>query len=487
MAVTVGGVSGRGHCVNPRKFFVDAHGGREGRWRLGTVGGMAKPDGISRWVIGVGVALASVPQAIATESLWSHIDSAAALGDCRAAAVTFDGPPSGRRLAMVATGGRAYAWATVPAPPGGWSLARRAAVHATIGNRGTEPVEAALWIVADAGWESVAEFAQVHPGESRRFSAPLRATFPDGTPKLDPARIQSVQVMIKKPTAGQTVEVTDLVAVGDAPPWRRPVGRIDVPAVEDGTPAAGHRVPYRLAMSRTEVETLPAALFYLPRDWRPGGIYPVVVEYPGNIFFTAGCYSTGRAEQCLIGYGMTQGTGAIWLSLPFVDAAGHVAENGWGDPDRTAEFCADVVEDICTRFGGDRSRLVLTGFSRGAIACGFIGLRNDRIAGLWKGLHCCQHFDGDGWNGATMPGAIERAGRFRGASVFHTDNSADRVKPVTDALGVPVTFVSSGLGAHSCAMFLDDRESTRRLREWFTNLTAIDADARVPARPTPTP
>ncbi|MFM8496306.1 MAG: hypothetical protein ACKOEM_12390 [Planctomycetia bacterium] len=448
---------------------------------------MATRDGMLKLLLVAGVVLACVLPATATESLWSHIDTAAALGDRRAVAVTFDGSASSRRLTMVATGGQAYAWATVPTPDGGWNLARRAAVHATIGNRGTEPVEAALWIVADAGWESVADFAQVHPGESRTFSAPLRATFPDGTPKLDPTRIQSVQVMIKKPTAGQTVEVTDLVAVGDEPPWTRPVGRIDVPAAEDGIPAAGRRVSYRPTTSRTEAETLPAALLYLPRDWLPGGIYPVVVEYPGNIFFTAGCYSTGRPEQCVIGYGMTRGEGAIWLSLPFVDAGGQVAENGWGDPDRTADFCADVVEDVCTRFGGDRSRLVLTGFSRGAIACGFIGLRNDRIAGLWKGLHCCQHFDGDGWNGATMPGAIERAGRFRGASVFHTDNSADRVKPVTDALGVPVTFVSSGLGAHSCAMFLDDRESTRRLREWFTNLTATDAEGRVPERPMPTP
>jgi predicted esterase len=189
----------------------------------------------------------------------------------------------------------------------------------------------------------------------------------------------------------------------------------------------------------------------------------------------------------VIGYGMTRGRGAIWISLPFVDARGHVAENGWGDPDRTAEFCVATVEDVCERFSGDRERLVLTGFSRGAIACGFIGLRNDHIAPLWKGLHCCQHFDGDGWNGATLDGAIERASRFRGTWVFHTDNSADKVKPVTDALRVPVTFVSSGLGAHSCAMFLDDRESTRRLRDWFTHLTAKDAEGRAPSRPTPTP
>lgn len=71
--------------------------------------------------------------------------------------------------------------------------------------------------------------------------------------------------------------------------------------------------------------------------------------------------------------------------------------------------------------------------------------------------------------------------------MFHTDNAAEKVQPFVDALGVPATIVSSGLGAHSCAMFLDDRESTRRLREWFTELTATDAEGRVISRPTPTP
>ncbi|MCE9631735.1 MAG: hypothetical protein K8S94_13595 [Planctomycetia bacterium] len=54
----------------------------------------------------------------------------------------------------------------------------------------------------------------------------------------------------------------------------------------------------------------------------------MIVEYPGNIFFTPVCHSTGRPEQCVIGYGMTRGAGAIWISLPFIDAADQVAENG---------------------------------------------------------------------------------------------------------------------------------------------------------------
>jgi hypothetical protein len=197
----------------------------------------------------------------------------------------------------------------------------------------------------------------------------------------------------------------------------------------------------------------------------------VIVEYPGNIFLVPECYSTGRPDQCVIGYGMTKGRGAILLSLPFVDrAAGSSAEYGWGDADATADYAVRMVEEVCARFGGDRQNVVLTGFSRGAIACGYIGFRNERIAGLWKGFHACQHYDGDGWGGATMEGALERARRFRGKAVFHTDNSETAFQPVMEAMSARVTYVRSGLGAHACAMFLDDRPSTERLREWWVEL-----------------
>jgi hypothetical protein len=127
---------------------------------------------------------------------------------------------------------------------------------------------------------------------------------------------------------------------------------------------------------------------------------------------------------------------------------------------------------VCADHGGDRARLVLTGFSRGAIACGYIGLRNERIASLWKGFHACQHYDGDGWNGATMEGALERATRFRGEAVFQTDNAPKAFQPVMDVMKTEVTWASSGLGAHATAMFLDDRPSTVQVREWFQRLVA---------------
>jgi hypothetical protein len=173
----------------------------------------------------------------------------------------------------------------------------------------------------------------------------------------------------------------------------------------------------------------------------------------------------------VIAAGMTLGRGSIGLGLPFVDRHwGRIAENGWGNPDETVAYALAMLAQVRDDWGADPANTVLTGFSRGALACGYIGLRDDRIAAWWKGFHACQHYDGDGWNGATWEGAMARARRFRGRSVFQTDNSAERFQPLMDAMGVPATFVRSGLGAHATAMFLDDRASTRQLRAWYRDL-----------------
>ena len=418
-------------------------------------------------------------------ALTGHLRSSADLGELRDIRAEWtDGV-----LTLSATKAEHHAWVVIPAPKGGWDLAGRATVNAEIINVGDEPVGVMLWVAGDHGWDAVLDAATLAPHETRTLSCDLRATFPDRTPKLNPGDVKRLQIMLTEPvtrpakpgdkgrapshlspriTKAVSLEVRHLTAQGEAPEWKRPAGRIDVPVVEDSAPAPGKRVRYRLAGDET------AAIYSvlnLPEDWRAGKKYPVIVEYPGNIFFAPACYSTGRPEQCVIGYGMTKGKGALCLGVPFVDrAAGKITENGWGNADDTADYVTSMVADVCTKFGGDRENVVLAGFSRGAIACGYIGLRNDRIAALWKGFHACQHYDGDGWNGATLPGAIERARRFRGKAVFQTDNSEETFRPVMDVMNTHVTWVQSGLGFHSTAMFLDDRRSTQQLREWFRQL-----------------
>lgn len=412
-----------------------------------------------------------------TTSLTNHLRSSTDLGELRDLRAEWN-----NGVLKLSTGkGGHHAWAVIPAPKSGWDLGQRETVTAEITNTGENAVGVMLWVVGDHGWSAVVDAATLAPHERRTFSCKLRAAYPDGTPKLNPGAVKQLQVMLSQPATVNgkehlspiinkpvSIEVSHFTAQGDAPVWKRPPGRIDVPAVEDSAPTPGKRVRYRL--SGDEKSPIYSVL-NLPEDWQLGMKYPVIVEYPGNIFFAPACYSTGLPDQCVIGYGMTKGKGAICLGMPFVDrAAGKVVENGWGNADDTTEYVMRMVAEVCATFGGDRGNVVLTGFSRGAIACGYIGLRDDRIAALWKGFHACQHYDGGGWNGATLPGAIERAARFRGETVFQTDNPQDKFQPVMDAMKTKVTWAQSGLGFHSTAMFLDDRPSTRQLRGWFGQL-----------------
>ena len=60
----------------------------------------------------------------------------------------------------------------------------------------------------------------------------------------------------------------------------------------------------------------------------------------------------------------------------------------------TLENLRAMVKRVCTDFGGDESRLVLAGFSRGATACNFLGLHDDETAKLRRGFFCYSHYDG---------------------------------------------------------------------------------------------
>jgi len=50
---------------------------------------------------------------------------------------------------------------------------------------------------------------------------------------------------------------------------------------------------------------------YLPHDRELDHPDLLVIEYPGNSFFTPSCYSSGLPDQTAIGYGMTRGAVAI--------------------------------------------------------------------------------------------------------------------------------------------------------------------------------
>ena len=156
-----------------------------------------------------------------------------------------------------------------------------------------------------------------------------------------------------------------LLIADDLPDIRSVPPDLVVPALTEEKPAAGKRV-------RLGIDVL-----YLPTDWKADTKWPVIVEFAGNGRYTNkfGDVSTGLPEGSNLGYGLSGGKGFIWLCVPYLNAKGdEIAITWWGDkpaydPQPTLKHLRETVKSICRDFSGDESKLVLAGFSRGAIAC----------------------------------------------------------------------------------------------------------------------
>lgn len=215
-------------------------------------------------------------------------------------------------------------------------------------------------------------------------------------------------------------------------------------------------------------------MLYLPTDWKPGRRYPVIVEYPGNGNYrnAFGDVSTGQPEGCALGYGLTAGRGAIWLCLPFIDRSGQRNEiSWWGDMGATLDYCHRAIDRVCAEYGGDPRRVLLAGFSRGAIACGYLGLRDDRIAARWCGFFAHSHWDGVrrwGYAEDDAESARRRAQRLRGRPVWISHEGS--VEPMrTFVEGQPGRFTLRALGYrnHSAEWVLRRTAERRAARAWL--------------------
>jgi predicted esterase len=251
------------------------------------------------------------------------------------------------------------------------------------------------------------------------------------------------------------------------------------PAISDGQPAAGCRVPRTTAgWEGTEVHHA----LYLPTNWKPGGKHPVLVEYAGNGGFRnkIGDTCDGTVEGCRLGYGISGGVDYIWVAMPFVKTADGKKENAslwWGDPDETVRYCVATVRQVCREFGGDEKSVVLCGFSRGSIACNYIGLRNDTIAPLWRAFVCHSHYDGvrTSWPyaDADRASASVRLRRLAGRPQFisHEGTTAETRRYLESAgVQAPFTFVDLPFRNHTDAWVLRDCEPRRKVRAWLRSL-----------------
>lgn len=252
-----------------------------------------------------------------------------------------------------------------------------------------------------------------------------------------------------------------------------------VPVMEEAAPAAGRRV--RAVTSGWEATLVHHAL-YLPREWEAGQSYPVLVEYPGNGGFQndLGDVSDGSVEGTVLGYGLSGGTGYVWVCLPCVERAAdgrlQNARKWWGDVEATKRYAMETVAEVCKLYGGDPTQVILCGFSRGAIGTHFLGLHDDQISGLWQAFFCHSHFDGvRAWPypQSDPASAKERLQRLDGRAVWISHElSITAARDYLARTGVPVnaSFVPLPFPNHSAGWVLRDLPERAQAREWLAKL-----------------
>ncbi len=267
-----------------------------------------------------------------------------------------------------------------------------------------------------------------------------------------------------------------------------------VPSMVEREPVAGRRI--RRSLEGWNRERVYHSL-YLPTDWTRKTTFPILVEYAGNGGYhdALGDASSGRPEDSCFGYGMTQGEGFVWICLPCLNAAGSdLALTWWGDapnydPSPTLNYLYAAIADTCDNFAGDASRIVLCGFSRGAIACNFLGLHDDKTAKLWRAFVPYSHYDGVRkwpYPNSDAGSAAARLERLAGRPQFICGEK-DQIEETRRYLGqhaskANLTFASTGFRNHNDAWILRPSKTRQQLLEWLkTNTTSKPAGHKMPA------
>lgn len=199
------------------------------------------------------------------------------------------------------------------------------------------------------------------------------------------------------------------------------------PVMTNEAPAAGKRV--RQTAPEYAGTNVYHAL-YLPTDWKPDSSFPVIVEYTGNKFPPG--KGSGEVKDANLGYGMSGGRGYLWVTMPYVEKGRQEnAVTWWGDRRATIDYCKVNLPRICQQFGGDPDNVFVCGFSRGAIGSSYIGLADDEIATLWKGMFTHDHFDGQkkwGYPESDRASALVRLAQLRGRPVLVCGQHASTVR-----------------------------------------------------------
>jgi hypothetical protein len=355
---------------------------------------------------------------------------------------------------------------TIRAADKPWDLSHSRYLEVDITNQWSKPLMLTFWALSGSGWGGVSTYPvnpagrdTIPPGATQTLKIDLHARYPGETVQtnaIDASRVDRIVFVPHIRQAGAKFRLANLRVSGEVTaPTQDVTKRLSVPPVTDEAPAAGKRV--RRALPEFEKSAVHHVLA-LPRDWQPGKRYPIIVEYTGNVFYHKFCFSTGLTEQGNLAWGLSGGEGFICLNLPFISTDRQREQiDGWGDVEKTVDYCIAAVRDACEHFGGDGGAVFVTGFSRGSYACNYIALRDDRIADVWLGLdrdprRAWQAKDGKGWNSVGI-GWDERAARIKGRSTF------------TETARL-------GEGVHVDVEYLEDNPTRRAARAWLAETIA---------------
>lgn len=272
----------------------------------------------------------------------------------------------------------------------------------------------------------------------------------------------------------------------------RPAVASEPPPVTNDAPAAGKRV--RVTNAHYAGTNVHHTL-YLPTDWVPGGKYPVIIEYAPNGWAPNPAETVnGSVEDTKLGFYQSGGQGFIWATMPFIDTAPPPARNTpnwwWGThpagvkgEDVAADYTKAGLIDILENYGGDPASVFVTGFSRGAIAAGQVGLR-DQLVDSWLGfLPHSHHYQLSSLN---SPNSYPLLDSIAGRASFITagDSAQDGGygssivgRNLLTTLGMPVEFRELNGENHTFNWIEDDASATSlavraEMRTWLANTIA---------------
>ncbi|MFH1301492.1 MAG: hypothetical protein ABIK07_10560 [Planctomycetota bacterium] len=272
------------------------------------------------------------------------------------------------------------------------------------------------------------------------------------------------------------------------------------PVMVDAEPTPGERVKQVVAeYKNTEVYHA----LYLPLDWQPNFCkkfdqkrqpdkrYPMLVEYTGNGFYwnKYGDICTGKVEDSKLGYGISGGKSFIWVCMPYLNNDGTAnVITWWGNPPQynvgpTLDYCKKTVSHVCETYGSDPDAVILTGFSRGALTCNYLGLHDDNIAKQWLAFIPCSHYDGvyEQWPypRSDRTSALQRLKRLHGRAQFICSESGmtgsvslAATEQYLQSTGVeaPFTFMPTGFRNHNDAWVLRPSPARTAMRQWLAQV-----------------